>query len=273
MKRWMIALLLIVVAAAAGAFRGTSGKFGASDAATATKGEGREEIRRSYQLSEGANVEVRGINGPVSIETADTNTAEVYVLRTAQSESDLENGKITITGTATSLLIEGEQNSGGLWRRMWHGEVKQQVTLKVPRQIALTVKGVNGAVSTGEVTGAVQISGINGKVLTAQTVGYSEISGVNGSLTVALRQLGEKGIRISGVNGAIELRFSSKLNADLDVRGINGRVKTDLPDVVVQGEPDRSNYSARIGTGGAPINMSGINGSVRLTRDTAATSE
>jgi DUF4097 and DUF4098 domain-containing protein YvlB len=260
----MIALLLIVVAAAAGAFRGTSGKFGASDAATATKGEGREEIRRSYQLSEGANVEVRGINGPVSIETADTNTAEVYVLRTAQSESDLENGKITITGTATSLLIEGEQNSGGLWRRMWHGEVKQQVTLKVPRQIALTVKGVNGAV---------QISGINGKVLTAQTVGYSEISGVNGSLTVALRQLGEKGIRISGVNGAIELRFSSKLNADLDVRGINGRVKTDLPDVVVQGEPDRSNYSARIGTGGAPINMSGINGSVRLTRDTAATSE
>jgi hypothetical protein len=269
----MIALLLIAVAAAAGMFRSTSGRLSASYTTTAGAAEGREEIRKSYQLSAGATVEVRGINGPVTIETADTNTAEVYILRTAQTQADLENSRITITDSATSLLIEGEQNAGGFWRHIWRNEVKQQVTLKVPRQIALTVKGVNGAVNTGEVTGAVQISGINGKVLTAQTVGYSEISGVNGSVTIALRQLGEKGIRINGINGAVELRFADKLNADLDVHGINGRVKTDLPDVVVQGERDRSNYSARIGTGGAPISMSGINGSVRLTRDTSPASE
>jgi DUF4097 and DUF4098 domain-containing protein YvlB len=268
MKRWMIALVLIVVAAAAGAFRGTSGRFTVNH--VETTGDGREEIRQSYQLSPGASVEVRGINGPVEIETAETNTAEVYILRTAKNQTDLDNSKITITSTPTSLLIQGEQNSGSFWQRLWHGEVKQQVTLKVPRQIALTVKGVNGAVKAGEVTGAVEINGVNGKVETAQAIGYSEISGINGRVTVAIRQLGEKGIRIKGVNGAVELRVSYKLNADLDAHGINGRVSTDMTDVTVESEHDRSNYSARIGAGGAPITLNGINGSVLITRSASS---
>jgi DUF4097 and DUF4098 domain-containing protein YvlB len=270
MKRWTIALLLVLVAALAGAFRGTSGRFIAHNAAS---GDGRDEIRQSYQLSSGAKVEIRGINGPVEIETADTNTAEVYVLRTARSQAELDNSKITITATQTSLVIQGEQNQGSFWQRLWSGEVKHQVTLKVPREIALTVKGVNGAVRTGEVTGAVEIGGINGKVETAQTVGYSEIGGVNGRVTVSIRQLGERGISIKGVNGAVELRVADKLNADLSARGINGRVSADLPDVTVQSEAGRSNYSARIGEGGSPITLSGVNGSVRLTRGPTSASE
>lgn len=271
MKRWIIAVLLILLAAAAGMFRGTSGRFTANNSVTA--GEGREEIRQSYQLSPGASVEVRGINGQVEIETADTTTAEVYILRTANNQTDLETRKVTVTATATSLVIQGEKDADGFWKRLWHGEVKQQVTLKLPRQIALTIKGVNGPVRAGEVTGALQIGGVNGKVQTAQTGGYSEVSGVNGSVTISIRQLGEKGIRIKGINGAVELRFADKLNADVEARGINGRVKAELPDVVVEGEENRSKYNARIGTGGAPINVSGVNGSVRLVRDAASTSE
>ncbi|MBA3767603.1 MAG: DUF4097 family beta strand repeat protein [Acidobacteria bacterium] len=272
MKRWIIAVLLISVAAAAGMFRGTSGKFSANNNAVATS-EVREEIRQTYQLSPGANVEVRGINGQVEIETADTTTAEVYILRTAANQTDLETRKVTVTATATSLVIQGENQRGGFWQNLWHGDVKHRVVLKVPRQIALTIKGVNGPIRAGEVTGAVQISGVNGKVETAQTDGYSEISGVNGSVTVAIRQIGEKGLRIKGINGAVELRFADKLNADIEARGINGRVKAELPDVVLQGEQERSKFNARIGTGGAPVNVSGVNGSVRLVRAASSASE
>src|ERR1051325_11826509 len=91
MKRWMIALFLVVVAAAAGAFRGTSGTFTANNVAA---DEGREEIRQSYQLSPDAKVEVRGINGPVSIETTDTQTAEVYILRTAKNQTDRKSTRL-----------------------------------------------------------------------------------------------------------------------------------------------------------------------------------
>src|SRR5215210_2570154 len=119
MKRWIIAVLLVSVAAAAGMFRGTSGRFSANNNAVATS-EGREEIRQNYQLSPGANVEVRGINGPVQIETSDTTTAEVYILRTAANQTDLETRKITVTATATSLVIQGEKQSGGFWQNLWH---------------------------------------------------------------------------------------------------------------------------------------------------------
>lgn len=272
MKRWIIAVLLIAVAAAAGAFRNTSGRFSANYS-TGTASEGREEIRQTYQLEAGASVEVRGINGQVNIETSDTTTAEVYILRTASNQTDLETRKVTITATPTSLVIQGENDRGGFWQRLWHGDVKQQVTLKLPRSIALTVKGVNGPVKAEEVTGALTVGGINGKVEMAQTNGYSEISGVNGSVTISVKQLGEKGIRIKGINGAVELRFADKVNADLEARGINGRVKADLPDVEVQGEAERSKFNARIGAGGVPINVTGVNGSVRLVRDTTSTSE
>jgi DUF4097 and DUF4098 domain-containing protein YvlB len=92
-------------------------------------------------------------------------------------------------------------------------------------------------------------------------------------VVVAIRQLGEQGLRIKGINGSVELRFSDKLNADLDARGINGRVSAEAPDVTVENESDRSHYSARIGAGGAPVTLSGINGSVRLTRNPSSTSE
>ena len=57
------------------------------------------------------------------------------------------------------------------------------------------------------------------------------------------------------------------MNADLAVSGVNGAVHTDgLPNVTVQGRISRQNFNARIGAGGAPIKVSGVNGSVGSRR-------
>jgi hypothetical protein len=47
---------------------------------------------------------------------------------------------------------------------------------------------------------------------------------------------------------------------------MNGTVRSDISDVTVDEEDHGSRYSARIGAGGAPITLTGINGNVRLTR-------
>ena len=47
---------------------------------------------------------------------------------------------------------------------------------------------------------------------------------------------------------------------------MNGNVRSEIPEVTVDKEEPGSRYSARIGSGGAPITISGINGNVRLTR-------
>jgi hypothetical protein len=225
----------------------------------------KDEFQQSYQLSPGAKVEVRGINGAVDIETGAGSTAEVNVVRSARNREDLEFRKVIVEHTPTSLIIrsENDRERSGYGRNR---DVRQRVTLMLPRAVDLGVSGVNGKVGVGEIDGPVRLSGINGRVDVAQAMGYSEISGINGRVKVNISQLGTRGIHVSGVNGGVELSFAEDLNADLDVTGINGSVNTDVANVTVFGKLDRQNFHAKIGSGGSPIKVNGINGHVKLSR-------
>ena len=225
----------------------------------------KDEFRQTYQLSAGARVEVQGINGLAEIETWEGSAAEVTVVRSARSREDLEFHKVIVEQTASSLVVRGEKDR----ERSMLGrnrDVRQRVMLNVPRQIDLSVSGINGKVGVGEVDGPVRLSGINGKVDVAQARGYSDISGINGRVKVTITQLGERGIHVSGVNGSVELLFAEDLNADLDVTGINGSVNPAVGNVTILGKLDRQNFHAKIGVGGSPIKVSGINGPVKLSR-------
>jgi hypothetical protein len=221
----------------------------------------RDNFDQSYQLAPNALVKVSGINGAVTVETTNAQTAEVHIVRSARTRSDLEYHRILVEQTTGGLYIHSERNDD---HGDDHHEVRQRVSLRVPRQIELNVSGVNGRTTVGEVDGPVRLSGINGRVEVAQARGYSDISGINGTVVMTVAQLGERGLRVSGVNGGVELRFTDTVNADLHVNGINGSVSAELPNVVVQGRVNRNNFNAQIGAGGAPITVSGINGSVRL---------
>jgi hypothetical protein len=222
-----------------------------------------DAVDQTYTLSPGAQVEVRGINGSVDIETTAGATAEVHILRLARTRDDLNYHKVLIDQSASSLVVHGEnndQNNGN------DHQVRQQVTLRIPRQVNLNVNGVNGKTTVGEIDGPVLLHGINGAVSVAQASGYSEISGINGRVKVNIVQLGQRGIHVSGVNGGVEIQFAEDLNADVEVTGINGRVNADVPNVTVMGKLERNSFRARVGSGGTPIVINGVNGVVHLTR-------
>jgi len=224
----------------------------------------KDEFHQNFQLLGGAKVEVRGINGTVDIDTAAGSTAEVNIVRSARSRDDLEYRKVIIEPTPNSLVIRGDNEHDKSFGR--NRDVRQRVVLRLPRAIDLNVSGINGRVDVGQVEGPVRLSGINGKVEVAQAMGYSDISGINGRVKISISQLGERGIHVSGVNGGVELQFSEELNADLDVTGINGSVNTDVANVTVFGKVDKQNFHAKIGSGGSPIKVTGINGHVKLSR-------
>jgi hypothetical protein len=224
----------------------------------------RDEFRQTYQIAPGAPVRVSGINGRVDVETITGSTAEVHIVRSARTKQELEHRKIIVEQAGGGLVVRGEKEDNSR-RDGERRDVRQRVTLRLPRNIDFTASGVNGRTTVGEVDGPVRLSGINGRVEVGQARGYTDISGVNGSVAMTIAQLGERGIQISGVNGRVELKFAETLNADLSVTGINGAVNTEgLPNVTVQGRVSRNNFNARIGSGGTPINVSGVNGSVRL---------
>jgi len=266
MKRLVIFILLVLLAAIAGVVARSSSRGDLRDLVSHhASADVRQEIRQSYELAPGARVELSGLNGGVKIETSDTKTAEVYIERTASSQEALDARKVIVEADANSLRIRGEKD-GGFFTRLFGHSAGERVTLKLPRQILLLAKGVNGTFTTTDIDGAVEVSGINGRVQIASTNGRTSFKGINGSIVVGVKKIDLDGVTLSGVNGNIELQLASDLNADFDAKGMNGRVISDLPNVSIDQSGKRGSYWARIGTGGIGITAKGINGNIRLTR-------
>lgn len=268
MKRIVIFVLLVLLAGVAGVVvrsssRGTMAELRGL-VSHSNANDVREEIRQTYELSPGARVELTGLNGAVKIETADTKTAEVYIERTASSQEALDRRKIVIEGDANNLRIRSEKGNG-FFDRFFGSSGGERVTLKLPRQISLYAKGVNGAFVASDIEGAVEVAGINGRVQIGSAVGRATFKGINGNMVVGLKKLESDGVSLSGVNGNIELQLGTDVNADFDARGMNGQVISDLPGVEIE-KNKRGSYSARIGSGGTGITAKGINGNIRFTR-------
>ncbi len=271
MKRIILLVVLVAIAGIAGIVRSHS-KTGAgsewrlvSNGYKQSGGDVREEIRKSYELSPNARVEVSGINGALKVETSDSTTADVYIERTGASQEVLNRRRVTINSTPTGLTIRGEKGQGSFFARIFGTKPSERVTLRLPRQIAFIANGVNGAIVVGEIDGPIEFHGINGQLDVAQAAGSAAFHGINGNISVGLKQLDKQGMDIHGINGNIELRFSEGVNAGLDTHGMNGEVTSDLPNVAVD-KNGYGSYSAQIGKGGNPISASGINGNIRLTR-------
>lgn len=275
MKRLIILILLVAIAAIAGVVVRSS----SSESGTVAELRGlvshkaandvREEIRQKYELAPGALVDIAGINGSVTIETSDTRTAEVYIERTASSDEALKRRQITIEADANRLRIKGETTDHNFVAKLFGSKASERVMLKLPRQISLSGKGVNGAFVVGELDGGIEISGINGKVHVANAAGTATLKGINGNVVFGMKRIEAEGITLSGINGNIELQLPADLNADFDAKGMNGRVVAEIPNVVVD-RSKRGTYWARIGSGGRGITAKGINGNIRLTNATSS---
>ena len=277
MKRVLIVVALVIFAAVVGLWRSHGGvRAGLSrvvngTGAAASQSASVDEIRKSFELRPGEKVWIQGINGRVEIQTSDTKTAEVYVKRTGDNPDSLQRRQMIVEQNADGLLVRSKQRYNGVWSHLFGHDPKEEVIIKAPRQIALALRGINGRVLSGDIVGTLDMKGLNGRADLGQVNEAANIDGVNGAIVVGLNKLGERGVQIHGVNGPIELKLAAGLNADLTAKGMNGNVKSEISEVTVEKE-NWSHYSARIGKGGPEIEISGINGTVRLTRmDRAST--
>ena len=275
MKRVLIVIAILICAAVLGLWRSHGGvraglsrvMNGAGD--SASQAASADEIRKTFELKPGERIWIQGINGRVEIQTSDTKTAEVYVKRTGDHANSLQRRQMIIEQNADGLLVRSKQVYNGVWDHLFGHNPKEEVIIKAPRQIALSLKGINGRVYSTDIEGPLDMKGLNGKAELGQVNDSATIDGINGSIVIGLNKLGDRGVQIHGVNGGIELRLASGLNADLTAKGMNGSVKSEISDVTVE-KTDWSRYSARIGNGGPEIEIKGINGNVRLTRSNVA---
>ena len=260
----------------------------------------RDEFNQTYQLAPGARVEVSSISGSVKISNSETGTAEVQIIRTARTRADLEYYKIEVQQTGNSLVVRGGIHEPD--ERRNNIQVNQQVILKLPRRIDLSVSSISGSVRVGDVDGPVQASSIRGSANIGNVAGKLRLSSVSGSVEVGnvgadarvssvsgnvglgqvndsldvssvsggvkatLISLSPRGIHIKSVSGSVEIGFMSDVNADFNAENISGQVYLNVPNVSRESEEKSTTVRARIGAGGTPITISSVSGNIRLTR-------
>lgn len=219
----------------------------------------RGEIRQTYKLAPGANVEVSGIEGSVDVETTNGDTAEIHWVRQARTQNDYDCETIVVENSPKSLVVQHQTKKGSQCRTI---QASEQMKLVVPRSANLSFNNIEGGVSSGATDGFLKLKNIEGAVRIEQAQ-TAEISSVESDLSLNVAQVGSRGINIHNIEGAVELGIAKDLNAELIGSDKLENVQINIPNIQTTAF-DRKNYRLRIGAGGAGISISNIEGGVKV---------
>ena len=219
----------------------------------------RGEIRQTYKLARGANVEVSGIEGSVIVETTDGDTAELHWVRQARTQNDFNCETIIIEHSPNSLVVEHQTKKDKQCKII---QASEQMKLLVPRSANLNFSNIEGGFSSGATDGFLQLKNIEGAVRIEQAQS-AEISSVESDLSLNVAQVSSRGINIHNIEGAVELGIAKNLNADLIGSDRLENIQINIPNIQTSAF-DRKNYRLRIGAGGAGISISNIEGGVKV---------
>lgn len=217
----------------------------------------RKEINQQYQLAPNTTVEISTIAGPVEIETISGQSAEIKIVTSAETQADLDCLDVQIGQTPKKLAIRSKSLCN-------NSRVNQRAMLKLPRNVNLELATIAGAVQIGPTEGMVRLNSIAGKVSTGP-LQAAEMSSLAGGLSMEIKQLGERGVRLSSIVGGIELALSDNLNAQFEANNIIGNVVSDSPNIKLLTDR-RFEFEAQIGSGGPLISISSVKGGIRLSK-------
>jgi len=217
-----------------------------------------EVIDRTVALSPGAQVSLESIAGPVTIETGSSSTAQVHIVRGAATARELACYRTQIEGSGSRLKIYHDQNKT---RECDSIRSRQEVHLVLPRSVNVSMSSVAGNVEIAPIDGRLELSSIAGQVR-AQGVRQADLSSIAGGLSMTMSNLDRRGVQISSIVGKTDLSFAPGVNADVRVDSVIGNVRSATPAIAIGYQSGSA--TARVGTGGTPVNVSSVVGNVTL---------
>lgn len=230
-----------------------------------------EEFHQTYPLSADGRVSLSNINGGVRISAWDRNEVKVDAVKRAYTQERLREAQIKIDNSASSIHIETEYPDyhwNGRDGERWENPASVEYTLTVPRGARIEdVSLVNGGLNIEGLTGPVHASSVNGKIVARGLTGSVNLSVVNGRLEATLDRLNESGtVTLSAVNGTLIVVIPSDANATVRANTVQGQISNDFNLPVRVGEYVGRDLEGRLGSGGARVRLSNVNGSISIQR-------
>jgi DUF4097 and DUF4098 domain-containing protein YvlB len=230
------------------------------------------------RIAQGKRLEVKGVNGDVRAVLASGTEAVVNARKHAR-HSDPDDVKIEVVESEEGITIcavyptpprahqENSCEAGDHWRSSTdNNDVVVDFEVQVPAGIEFKGQTVNGEMSAEGLKGDVKASTVNGSVRVS-TTGLAEASTVNGSVYAEMgRANWTDELEFSTVNGGITLILPGKLDTEIRASTVNGDIETDYP-LMVTGKFGPRRLRGTIGAGGRTLNLSTVNGEIRLKKN------
>ena len=228
------------------------------------------------RLATGQTIEIKGINGDVRATASSSGEVEVTATRSARRSNPADvrievvphAGGVTIC--AVYPTVPGRQpnrcEAGGEGRSNTRdNDTVVHFDVRVPYGIGFVGRTVNGEINAESLQGDAEAHTVNGSVRVA-TTGLAVASTVNGSVNVTMgRADWPNGASFKTVNGGITLTLPSIFDAELRAEVLNGSITSDFP-VTVTGQVSPRRLRGRIGNGGHELDLSTVNGSIKLLK-------
>ena len=231
------------------------------------------------RIAAGKRLEVKGVSGDVRAVLASGAEAVVNARKHAR-RSDPDDVEIKVVQSDEGVTIcavyptpprAREENScepGDRWHSSTdNNDVVVDFEVQVPAGVEFNGQTVNGEMSAEGLKGDVKASTVNGSVRVS-TTGLAEASTVNGSVYAEMgRANWNDELEFSTVNGGITLILPGKLDTELRASTVNGEIDSDYP-LMITGKFGPRRLRGTIGAGGRTLNLSTVNGEIRLKKST-----
>jgi len=228
----------------------------------------REEFHQTYPLDREGKVQLENVNGDVRIVTWDREEIKVDAIKSATKQEHLEEVKIEVDAKSDRIRVNTKYPDSKL-RRNKDNSVSVEYVLTVPKQSRLErINTVNGGVEIEMAGGDVKASSVNGNVTAVGLAGQVELSTVNGSVKASFAEL-KKAVSLKSVNGSVTVSLPTEANAKVSANTLTGGIKSDFSLPVKKHFPIGQNLDGKLGEGGPAIELSTVNGGIRIDRSKA----
>ena len=227
--------------------------------------EAREEFHQTYPLNKQGRVHLENVNGNARIVTWDREEIKVDAIKHAKKQEHLDEVKIEVDAKADRIRIK-TKHPDSKTRRSKNNSTSVEYTLTLPRQCRLDgVSIVNGGIEIENVDGDIEAKSVNGDVTARGLAGNVELSTVNGSVKASFAEL-KQSVSLKSVNGGLTIALPPEANADVSAHTLNGDISSDFSLQAKKHFPVGQNLDSKLGEGGPKIDLSTVNGGIRIDR-------
>lgn len=229
-----------------------------------------ERVDRVLESTGITRLRLQNVNGAVRVMTSEKPSIRLLAVKKAKgasAEQALKDTEIRVTRSGGTIDVETvlpkQSRLFGLFS--WGDNPGAEVTyeIELPAGIAVDVETVNGRVVAERRAAPLTLNTVNGSVRVDSHLGALHVNTVNGSVEASFAGP-LKSADLETVNGSVTVTCARESSIHYSLQTVNGRIKSEFPEVVVEGKWGPKEARGDIAGGRERLSVETVNGEVRL---------